>query len=744
MMFTYVFQPSLCRFASVPLLVLTIHHIVFAQSSGDFGVIHQRMVNDLLQLTDPVEIAPESPSILLANLNTDGTWSDVDYTDQSRASWGPRVHLERMLKMAQAYRQAGTSPSEQAALREGTLRAYDYWTTNSVVQTGNWWWRDIGEPRRLGRTMVLMNADLSASQRQAGLSVLSHGGISQTGQNLVWRSDITLMRGVMANDADIVQRAVNGLASTLQLASNSKEGIKADYSFHQHGLQLYNGGYGLSFMSDASRLAAQVRQTDYALDEANITVLTSYHLDAMQWMTRGQQLDYSVQGREIARLDASQTGPVMRDSVLHLTQVAPSRQDELLAFSARLAEPMANPTTALVGNRHFWKSDYTAHHRPEFMLSVRTHSSRTLGSEKVNDENLRGYYLAEGVTMLYQRGDEYTDIFPVWDWRKLPGTTIEQYAHDPPGPSTAFGREAFVGGASDGRNSVSVMDYNVSRVTARKSWFMIGDYMVALGTDIDAAESDNPVFTTLNQTLMHGPVVVHDARGQRTLSAGTHDLDDATWVHQDGVGYVFLESPVNVATRIGQQVGSWHDINKRYEDVSVTEDVFTVWIDHGSHVKDAGYAYMLAPGVTVDELANNEVASPVVVRNDHRAQAIFDAEQGVMAVSFFEADAVRFADMVISVDQAVLLMVTQLGHGIEVTLANPLNTALEVAVQVNQQLLGDGVEWNAETGMSTITAQLPDGEMAGNSITMSFGVVPEPSVMIPMLVGGIMVSQRRR
>ncbi len=51
-------------------------------------------------------------------------------------------------------------------------------------------------------------------------------------------------------------------------------------------------------------------------------------------------------------------------------------------------------------------------------------SERTVGIElNMNSENKLGYWLPYGLTYIYRRGDEYTAIFPVWDWALLPGVT---------------------------------------------------------------------------------------------------------------------------------------------------------------------------------------------------------------------------------------------------------------------------------------------------------------------------------
>ena len=58
-----------------------------------------------------------------------------------------------------------------------------------------------------------------------------------------------------------------------------------------------------------------------------------------------------------------------------------------------------------------------AHQRPELPSRPCVCSPPALlNTELVNDEGKKSHHLADGFTLLYRRGDEYADIFPVWDW----------------------------------------------------------------------------------------------------------------------------------------------------------------------------------------------------------------------------------------------------------------------------------------------------------------------------------------
>ena len=53
-------------------------------------------------------------------------------------------------------------------------------------------------------------------------------------------------------------------------------------------------------------------------------------------------------------------------------------------------------------------------------------SSRIRATESGNNENLKAWYLGQGVQFILRSGQEYREIFPVWDWQRLPGMLCEQ------------------------------------------------------------------------------------------------------------------------------------------------------------------------------------------------------------------------------------------------------------------------------------------------------------------------------
>ncbi|NOY82203.1 MAG: polysaccharide lyase 8 family protein [Kiritimatiellaeota bacterium] len=651
----------------------------------------------------------------MAEQQSDGSWTDIDYENRNRTSWAPTRHVSRIYRMARAWRHPDSPLHNDPELRGAILRAWDSWTRQDL-KCPNWWYNVIGVPRIVYRAMLLMGSELTSEQFKAGIRILRNAKLGMTGQNLVWVAEVTVARGCLEQDPWTVQLAFRRMADEIQVGLG--EGIQPDYSFYQHGTQLYNGGYGKGFSRDCAYFAALGRGTCFAFGKDRIETLVAYLLDGQQWMVRGPVFDYSACGREIARKGGGKAAGLADAcrSLLELDAAALPRRDELERFRERLEHP--TPENALRGNRHFWRADYMTHHRAAFMVSVRMTSPRTLQTETCNAENLLGRHLSDGVMYLYRRGDEYKNVFPLWDWKRLPGITVELTPDPPATRNGQRGKRDFVGGVSDGVYGLAAMDFARGRLTARKSWFFFDREIVCLGAGI-TCPTDFPVVTSLNQCRLKGKVTVADTTGNaRPSSRGEHRLQAPGWVLHDGVAYVFPES-ARVTVRNASQSGNWRRINHVYPKTELSMGVFSLWIDHGKQVENGAYRYVVVPEVTPATAAAIAARSPVtVLSNTAQRQAVRHNESGVLGIVFWTPGSQSLPDgSRIGVDRACLLLLRPDGkRGMRLAVANPENRPLDLTVTLKARFEGEGCVWSAADGVTRVRFALPDGPLAGSSV----------------------------
>ena len=684
----------------------------------DVATVLQRL-QDELRITDRTVLEAQIREVQnwRSQLQEDGSWPDVDYEDQTPSSWLTPVHLRRVIAMAQVYIAPDHDLTGDPALRTDIHQTFDFWLANDF-QNPNWWHNMIGVPRDIGSIMVLMQQELTEAQYQQGIEILRRSVIGDaTGANLTWLATNQLMRGCLEPDPDAIVEAFEAVFAEIRIAEIGEEGIQADYSFHQHQAVLYSGGYGLWFTYDVARIITYAHETRFAINPERFAILNTYVLDGQQWFIRGIMFDYSTIGRAITR--AGTDAVPLISAIEQLAALPGPRQDEMADFAARMQdEPNILP---IIGNRDFWRSDAMSHHRSGYATSVRMHSNRTFNTDAyTNSEGRNTNHTADGATYFYKTGEEYRDIFPMWNWRRVPGITCEQ--RDEPLDLAGLnvrGTTSFVGGVSDGTYGMAAMDFQQGELTARKAWFYFDREVVCLGAGIDNP-TEHSVVTAVNQCLLDGQVTIQEPGLQRVaLQPGDHTLEDGGWTHHAGIGYYFLAgAPIQIEW--GPREGRWSDIGPGSPE-PFTTDVFELWIEHGAFVENGMYEYIVLPDATSTDMINYDADTAIeVVQNTPTLQAVRQQEIGACGAVFYELGMLDGgAGWTISVDQPCVLLMREIEEGVQLTLANPENMPLSVVVEVDRALVGPG-STPIDATRTRIEVTLPDGVMAGQSVILPF------------------------
>lgn len=685
------------RLPKTPVLALALLLLPAYLPANDIEVLKARLLADYL--TGPVSKAPD----YLAGLGPDGSWPDIDYRDQSRAIWKPSVHLDRLVVMATAYRSPKSKLRASPGLLAGIQSSLSAWFRLGL-RADNWWFNTIGNPQHLMRVLVLMDGDLGPDLRASILAALPDPdqvpASVATGENLVWHASEQLVRGVMGGNPGDIGRASAFLQRDLRISQS--EGIQADYSFHQHGAQLYSGGYGLGFVQDTSYYAQLLSGTAWAFSQASLDTLAACILDGTARMARGGRLDPAVRGREPSRPRSLGSAQGLYEAAGRLAPLVPDRRAELEALASAPTSPGLYPPL-WTGNRAFWRSDYMSHSRPGFFASVRMVSRRTIGTELVNGENPRGYWLPFGATSIMRRGDEYEGIWATWDFARIPGTTSP---HEVPPLTPRFSQaEDLVGMVSDGRLGLAAMAQDKDGTRARKAWFLFDEGLVALGSGI-WSDSREAVGTTLNQCLLKGPIL--DSQG--AVPGGQLDLSGRAWVLHDGIAY--LPGPSSKLSLLsGKARGSWKAINADSPADPVEAGLFCLWIDHGQGPEDASYSYTILPGADGILAGAWASAPPIrILANRPSLEAVFDERSGTLAAAFFEAGSLAMPDgSSLAVDRPALVLLTRKEGRVWASLADPRQGSGKVSLTLTGgprpgRLSLDLPSGNGREG-STVTAE---------------------------------------
>ena len=224
---------------------------------SDIDTIRSRYVLSVLP-TNAAQIAHlrELSSEYANSLQPDGEWTDIAYNDNSRTTWGAAEHLDRTLVMAKMARLAQIQQLPDESLNAKVLLALKAWT-NRDPRNPNWWWNQIGVPELIGGIATLMFPELSKAELAKVVRIMMRSNwrrVPWTGANLIWGVEIEIVRGCLENNAATVAEGYERMYQEIKVVSPQEEGIQQDNSFHQHGAQLYSGGYGLFYANDVGRL----------------------------------------------------------------------------------------------------------------------------------------------------------------------------------------------------------------------------------------------------------------------------------------------------------------------------------------------------------------------------------------------------------------------------------------------------------------------------------------------------------
>jgi chondroitin AC lyase len=241
----------------------------------------------------------------------------------------------------------------------------------------------------------------------------------------------------------------------------------------------------------------------------------------------------------------------------------------------------------------------------------------------------------------------------------------------------------------------------------RKAWFFFDREMVALGAGISSSR-DEPVGTTLNQTLLHGPVLMDG----HEVQPGEAKVAQTSWVLHDEVGYTFLGS-TDASIKFGPQTGSWKSISSSNSGAPVTESVFALWIDHGIHPRDAEYAYAVLPGINAQQLGEWATHPPVrVITNTPAQQAVIHEQLGVAEIVFYRPGSVALtAGLAVKVDHPCLALLVKHGNSTRIAVSSPGGEVPLVHLTLK-----------TPPKEQTLTFELPGGDMAGKSQVMEVPV----------------------
>ncbi|HYJ37367.1 MAG TPA: polysaccharide lyase family 8 super-sandwich domain-containing protein [Chitinophagaceae bacterium] len=646
------------HFRSGLVILLFSFHLAHAQVDTVLNRYRQYLINT---------VAPENdPARMLATLTANYQWPDLNYADTARAFWQNLSHIRRVRDLALSWANPHSAFYQNENVKQSIHGGLGLWLKHRY-KNANWWHNEIGVPLAMRDIIVLFEKQLSPAEREGALQVLAQYKLQKpgAGANLTWTADLGLHYGAFTGNEELMNTCRQLMIDEIHITT--ADGVQPDYSFHQHSARLQMYQYGAAFLKGNARIAWQLRETKWAYPPDKIKLLVDFALDGWQWMARGI---YTVPGtidRSCSRRDALSNAD-LRDLLPYLSQLDPEKSGEFTHMLFR----QNDSGTALIGFRYYPYSDFSVYQQKDFGFFLKTISLRTLETESINSENLKGQLLNSGDGYTIRNGKEYFNLMPNWDWDLLPGLTSFK------GANTII-RKQFAGSVSDSMSGFTSMDYGLGdnkgrAFNARKSWFCHAGLVVCLVVETDSNKNEENIFTAIDQSRWQGDVLVNNQKSP--LKEGHHTFNKLRWLHHSGIGYIFLD-PAVLTLDLKKVTGSWKSINASETDQPVHDDLFVPVLMH-QQKKNIGY--VIAAGRSPNEtrtLASNP--NWKIIRNDKDCQAVSFAD-GTTMISFFSPGTLEFNKHKISVDQPCLILMKK---G-KLFLSNPMHDKRTVNIKYNQ------------------------------------------------------------
>ena len=710
-------------------LTVTLEHALAEQVKTSANTVHGDLIYKL-RSTPP----GQSEIDHWISMFNSGRFSDIKYPSGKKINPAPLyTHLQRAQSIANYIARNQASAPERYI--ECAVDALNFYSQQNY-DPANWWDLNIGLGKRASIAVLLLSTVVRNNKLNMFFDYIrqvTNAEAPETGANLADYCFIQLIWSLAAWKTSADNAELGNTYAAYQVLSSlcfpvhrhgkeEGEGISVDYSYSQHNpesgkySQLYGASYGQELLSRIFQ-SISVSNGIFSFTREAVTSIEEFLVQGMAWMGYAKVYDFHACGRALSR--NTLTNSSLAGWAQQLINQGAKHPEVLLELISRANGNEAD-NQYFIGNRVFWVNDYMSHITPNFCLFAKMISDRSVGSESGNGENLKGYYLGTGSCFVVKHGDEYRNIQPVWDWQKIPGTTVEQVP-DFKFPlinwgNRAWGSHPFAGGASNGHCGINSMKLAKNQIAnSHKSVIALSEGAVFLGSAINTITTTHPVTTTVNQCRLKGEVTVtlHDGSRSNPSIPFKISSTDIAQIEHDGLYYRFRkEDAQEVTLQLAEQSGSWRSINTSGSLNILKEPVFTVWINHskGTH---GTYAY---------ELGNIEVPSNECQRiySDTVHMALFYSPAKAIGTLFdasVKLDIPLGNALSVTPLDAVSFIIEEREGYLHFTCADPSQQLEEARFIISFPAQGTLADTRAE---QIITIPLPSDDLAGKSVTHAY------------------------
>lgn len=525
--------------------------------------------------------------------------------------------------------------------------------------------------------------------------------------------------------AEVCQKAISMTSQNTNYESFWSEGFTADGAGWGHGMQCLIWGYPIDGTLNALNMLSMFKGSPWEkkLTRENVEALMNYFRGANYYYYKGYSLPCLDRSSMDYRPDASNIRYNVMLKQLIENWADSFKPEELQEMKQLYAECMNKKVDMKAydeynGTRWFFNNDDLIKKNDRYHIIVNLASVRCDGLESATGfADSYNFYTTDGATLFQKSGNEYRKALGAFDVTAFPGVTAREgmdklvpvtnwrgycSKHNFAAAST-FGEENAVAGyifekmnASD-KDGVNDRGDNQGKnamlygVKAYKSYFMLGDYMIALGAGITNLhpEMDGNIRTTIEQTEKTGQVYEYKGNGIK-------------WIVQNGkFAYsVFPEYAGKTHYVCETKKTDWlkrNLANKGKKNLPSEVDIFRMWIDHGQSPANDTYGYVVYAG----EGTPQKDYAFEVLRNDTLIQAVKSSDGKVVGAVFYDKrTSLKSNGMTLAVSAPCTVLIEQTASGSRIAVTDAL---------MDQNCKKIDVTWNGKI----YSLNMPEGQWCG-------------------------------
>lgn len=526
--------------------------------------------------------------------------------------------------------------------------------------------------------------------------------------------------------SEVCQKAISMTSQNTNYESFWNEGFTVDGAGWGHGMQCLIWGYPIDGTLNALNMLSLLKDSPWEqkLTRANVDALMNYFHGANYYYYKGYTLPcldrYSMDYRPEASY-IRYNGMLKQLIENWPDSFTPEELQEIKQLYAECMNKsidMKNYDNQYNGTRWFFNNDDLVKKNDRYHIMVNMSSVRCDGLESaIGFADSYNFYTTDGATLFQRDGNEYRKALGAFDVTAFPGITAREgmdrltpvtnwrgycSKHNFAAAATLGDENAVAGyifekmNASD-KDGVNDLGDNQGKnavlygVKAYKSYFMLGDYMVALGAGITnkQPEQEGTIRTTIEQTEKTGRVYEYKGKGIDWI------------VQQDKFAYsVFPEYAKKTRYVCETKKTDWLKMNlsnQKKKNLPEQVDVFRMWIDHGQRPVNDTYGYVVYAG---EEMPAKKYPFEVL-HNDTLIQAVQSLDGKTVGAVFYDAKSSLQDEKVhLSVSVPCAVLIEQDASGVKLSVTDAL---------MNKECKKIDVTWNGKT----YSCDMPGGQWCG-------------------------------